>query len=163
ILSTTATQTSVPGSYPLTPGGASAANYAITYQAGSLTVRALPIVALGADAGGSPTVALYNAYAQRFTLQPFGPTFTGGVRVATGEGAMAVGQATSGGTVAVYDPAHGTRTFSPFGGSWTGGVTVAVFADPTIVAGGYLAVGRNSTTAEVRVYRLSDLALVTTV
>src|SRR5207253_4669385 len=61
---------------------------------------------------------------------PF-PGFTGGMTVAAGEGAMAVGMATGGGTVAVYDGANlsRTRTLSPFGASWTGGVTVAVYGD----------------------------------
>ena len=88
---------------------------------------------------------------------PF-PGFTGGMTVAAGEGAMAVGMATGGGTVAVYDGANlsRTRTLSPFGASWTGGVTVAVYGD-------FLAVGKNSGNADVNVYRMSDLSLVTTV
>src|SRR5205807_352263 len=144
---TTAAQTSLPGSYPITPANGVAANYTFTYQPGALTIRALPIVAVGADINASPTVALYNAYGQRFSLQPFGASFPGGVGVATG-----------GGTVAVYDGPNlfRVRTLTPFGPGYTGGVNVAVYSD-------YLAIGRGIGPADVNVYRMSDLAPVTTI
>src|SRR5205823_3852648 len=46
-----------------------------------------PVVAVGADAGGSPTVRVFNAAtgAQLAEIMAYPPSFTGGVRVAVGD------------------------------------------------------------------------------
>src|SRR5262249_30868672 len=89
-LSTTATSASAPGSYPITVGGGSAANYTVALAGGTLTLTSptlvgLPQVAVGAGAGGSPPVTVYNSDGSTaYSVVPF-PGFTGGVRVAMGD------------------------------------------------------------------------------
>lgn len=96
VLTTDATATSPAGTYPITATGATAANYAITFVPGTLTVTAntdpgtpptdpgstqlvgFRQFAAGADVGGG-AVTLYNPdKSVRFTTAPFGADFTGG-------------------------------------------------------------------------------------
>ena len=91
--------------------------------------------AVGAGAGGAPTVNLYQANGTvRQNLTAFDPTFTGGVRVASadfnGDGVddLVVGTGPGVATlVRVLDGATGAELFSiaPFEASFTGGVYVA--------------------------------------
>jgi len=65
-VSTTATSSSAAGTYPITASGAVAANYTLTYVAGTLTVTAAPGMALHvdiADVSPLPTVDALNTNA----------------------------------------------------------------------------------------------------
>ncbi|MDB5312798.1 MAG: carbonic anhydrase [Gemmataceae bacterium] len=104
-------------------------------------VPAVSVVAVGAGAGGPPQVTVYaQATGQLLrTIPAYGPTFTGGVRVATGDltgtGYQDVVTAPGPGggpAVEVFDGTTGQllRSFFAYGASFTGGVNVAV-ADVT--------------------------------
>ena len=66
-LSTTATPSSPPGSYPITVSGASSPNYAITYQAGTFTVLPKP--------NTPPTLTAITPIAGRFQNQNYNLTY----------------------------------------------------------------------------------------
>ena len=55
------------------------------YQGPAYTVLVMPLVAVGTQAGVPAYVALYNSAGQRYTLQPYGDGFTGGVRTAVAD------------------------------------------------------------------------------
>ncbi|OWK46921.1 hypothetical protein FRUB_00620 [Fimbriiglobus ruber] len=142
-LSTTATSTSPPGTYPIQVSGGTAANYTITPQNGTLTLTSpstnllgTQFTAVGADAGGGPVVQLLNQSGTALlTLMAFDPSFTGGVRVATGDfngdGYPDIVAGTGPGVpsqVRIFDGKTGQllETLFPFESTFTGGVFVAV-------------------------------------
>jgi hypothetical protein len=108
------------------------ANARFTY--GNSDPGPLPLVAVGTEAGTPAVVAVYNSGGGRASLQPFGPSFTGGVRVATGDVnddgvsdlivAPGVGGAPM---VKVYSGVNGAllAQFEAYGSTFTGGVFVA--------------------------------------
>ncbi|HET6573645.1 MAG TPA: MBG domain-containing protein [Fimbriiglobus sp.] len=152
-LTTTATQESVVGKYPIfsatTP---TAQNYAVTVVPGTLTVgylrpdeiTAIPsAVAFGSGSGVPAQVNSFQPPSGLFhpTLSPFDPgvafnrSFTGGVRVAaadfTGDGVSEIVLATGPGAptlVTVLDGKTRAEVFrlNPFEASFTGGVFVTV-------------------------------------
>ncbi|OWK42924.1 DUF4347 domain-containing protein [Fimbriiglobus ruber] len=142
-LTTSATNSSPPGTYPIQISGGTAANYALTLTGGTLilTVPGATQIgtsqfAVGTDAGTPGTVTLYNPDQSVVnTLTPFGTGFTGGVRVASadfnGDGTADIVVGTGPGVVTqveVLDGKTGAVLFSvqPFESSFTGGVFVAV-------------------------------------
>ncbi|OWK43117.1 MBG domain-containing protein [Fimbriiglobus ruber] len=164
-VSTTATAASPVGTYPITPVGGEATNYTVTDVPGTLSITltppvspppasppppspptaaaaesalllGIPQIAVGADAGGSPTVQLRAADGTtQWTAMPFPGTFTGGVRTAaadfTAGGPPDVIAGSGPGIsneVVVLDGATGQPvvSFSPFESTFTGGVFVAV-------------------------------------
>jgi len=90
VFTTTATQASLPGLYPVNvtgtfdwtnyTGSANPTYYDPIFQAGTLEIVATPVVAIG-RAG----VVRFTAAGRAFALQPFGRGYTGEVRVATGD------------------------------------------------------------------------------
>lgn len=95
------------------------------------------LYAVGADAGGGPRVTVYNPNGSvKFDFFAYPTTFTGGVRVATGDvtgdgvediiTAPGAGAGT-GGLIKVFDGQTGALSFSfyPFGSTFTGGMSVA--------------------------------------
>src|SRR5581483_311571 len=89
---------------------------------------------VGVGAGGAPVVSVFNADgSQRTTLTPFTPSFTGGVRVTTGDVTGdgvpdVIAAAGPGGApvIQVFDGSTGAlvRSFSAFEDSFTGGLYV---------------------------------------
>jgi hypothetical protein len=72
VLSTTATISSAPGTYPITVSGATAANYVITYTEGALMVRALPVSVSKVEAAFNANmlqVKVYVPAVQKAVLQ----------------------------------------------------------------------------------------------
>src|SRR5688572_16251026 len=102
----------------------------------SLTERVVPAAAhfyaVGQDVGGSSLVQVYHENGQlALTLTPYGPGFTGGARVVTGDGTddIVVAPGPGGGPeVKVYDGATGAvvRNFFAYASNFGGGVNVAV-------------------------------------
>jgi hypothetical protein len=104
------------------------------------TVSPTPVVpakrfAVGSGAGAVATVNVYDAKTNDVisTMTPFGPTYTGGVRVATadftGDGIddLAVATATGAARVMAFDGATGATIadFTPFAATGTGGAFVS--------------------------------------
>ena len=120
--------------------------------------------AVGSDAGRAATVTMFNPNGTvRFAVQPFGSTYTAGVRVATGDvtgdGVPDVVAGTEAGAAraVVIDGRTGAvRPGSVFSNSgYTGLVEVAV-GDVTGDGVADIAIGTNEGTARVRVYRGGD-------
>jgi hypothetical protein len=134
-LSSTATAASLPGAYPIaaSAGSLAAANYDFAYAPGTLTVRALPLLAVGAAAGAAPVVATYNLAGQRYLTQPFAAGFRGGVHVATGD--------LNGDGVAdlVAAAGAGMSTVRVYPGR--GGLPRSFVAFPGLAVGAFVAVG----------------------
>ena len=94
------------------------------------------LYAVGAGAGGSPHVRVFNADgSERFSFYAYAPGFTGGVRVATGDvtgdgvdDIVTAAGAGGGPHVKVFDGTTGAevRSFFAYGAGFTGGVNVAV-------------------------------------
>ncbi|MFN4259034.1 MAG: PKD domain-containing protein [Gemmataceae bacterium] len=106
-----------------------------TIQVNSESVNHVHLFAVGADAGSSPRVQVYNADGSlRFDFLAFHPSFTGGVRVAVGDvngdnvDDIIVGAGAGGGPhVKVFSGVDLTvlANFFAFSPSFTGGVFVA--------------------------------------
>ncbi|MDB5309224.1 MAG: hlyA 3 [Gemmataceae bacterium] len=104
--------------------------------AGRVVPSATHFYAVGQDIGGSAIVRVYNEDGSLArTINPYGPGFTGGVRVATGDvngdgtDDIVVAPGPGGGPeVKVYDGATGTviRDFFAYAPGFQGGVNVAV-------------------------------------
>ena len=140
---TTATAASPAGSYPVTPGGLTADNYAITFVNGTLTVTVAPTVALyavGSGPGGAPLVNVYNPDGSLvLSFDAYDASFRGGVFVAVGDvngdgvPDIITGAGAGGGPhVKVFDGAalmngHVTvlDSFFAYDATFTGGVRVA--------------------------------------
>ncbi len=124
--------------------------------------------AVGSDEGRVGTVTVYNPDGSvRYAAQPFGASYTGGVKVAagdvTGDGVpdVVVGTTTGAGKARVIDGAtHALRPGSVFSSSsYTGLVEVAV-GDVTGDGVADVAVATNEGRVRVRVYRGGDFAKV---
>ena len=125
--------------------------------------------AVGTPAGTVTTVTMFNAdRSVRFTAQPFGPSNTGGARVAvgdvTGDGVADIVAVTLGGTTAQAKVIDGaTETVLP--GSiigittYTGPVSVAV-GDLTGDGVAEITIGTNENGARARVFRGGDYTLL---
>ncbi len=143
-LTTPATTSSPIGTYPITDTGAppTAANYAITFVPGTLTVTrpnggsAVPNdIAAGSGAGLANQVKVYSPNGVfKYSLFPFAPDFAGGIRTAAadfnGDGITDIVAGTGPGVptqVIVFSGADQSVLFSvnPFESSFTGGVYVA--------------------------------------
>ncbi len=73
VCSTTATINSAPGTYPITCGGQTSSNYAITYVPGVLTVTAtVPVLSLTPTALAFSSAINVTSVAQSFTVQNIG-------------------------------------------------------------------------------------------
>jgi len=106
----------------------------------SLSDRVVPSVthffAVGEDIGGSPIVQVFDEKGDSArTITPYDPSFTGGVRVATGDvtgdgidDIVTAAGAGGGPHVKVFDGATGQeiRSFYAYGADFHGGVSVAV-------------------------------------
>ncbi len=122
--------------------------------------------AVGSDAGRVSTVTMYNSDGTvRFTVTPFGTSYTAGVKVATGDVTgdgvpdVVVGTTDGPAKVRVVDGATGRmRSGSVFSSSsYTGLVDVAV-GDVTGDGVADIAIGTNEGRPRARVYRGGDFA-----
>ena len=117
-------------------GGLTATDtFTVTVNPPASALVGAPLFAVGTDAGTAATATLYNAdKSVRFSVTPFGATFTGGVRVAAGDfngngvADLAVGTGPGRATqVVVLDGVTQKLLFTidPFEATFTGGVYVA--------------------------------------
>ncbi len=117
-------------------GGLTATDtFTVTVNPPASALVGVPLFAAGTDAGTVATATLYNAdKSVRFSVTPFGATFTGGVRVAAGDfngdgvADLAVGTGPGRATqVVVLDGVTQKLLFTidPFEATFTGGVYVA--------------------------------------
>jgi hypothetical protein len=98
------------------------------------SVPAAPLVAVGADAGGAPTVEVFDAAGTlQLSFLAYESGFQGGVRVASGvlDGTPVVATAPGPGHVSVVEIWSATTgqlvtRFPAFGGTYTGGLTVSL-------------------------------------
>lgn len=101
---------------------------------GDVTHDGAPDIVVGADAGAGPQVKVFDGAggAEVRSFFAFGPAFSGGVRVASGDvngdgfAEIVAGEGPGGNELAVFDGATGlqTRSFAPFPG-FSGGIFVA--------------------------------------
>jgi hypothetical protein len=99
-----------------------------------LPTQSLAVFAVGAGAGGGPTVRVFSGTAEKFAFSAYAPNFTGGVRVAVGDvngdgvpDIITVPGPGGGPDVHVYDGRTGNliREFFAFGPDFSGGCFVA--------------------------------------
>ena len=93
------------------------------------------LTVVGADAGGTPEVKVYDLDGSlKYDFPAFDAPFQGGVRVAVGDvngdhvDDIIAAMGSAGGAVRVFDGSNGNQLYevTPFGPSFTGGVNVAV-------------------------------------
>ena len=126
--------------------------------------------AVGSSAGAPATITMFNADGTvRFSAQPFGPSYTRGIRVAvgdvTGDDVPDVIAATNGGTTAqvrVVDGSTGAVFSTPLftANGYRGAVSVAV-GDVTGDGIADIAVGTNAGGPHVRMFRGGDFTALT--
>jgi hypothetical protein len=125
------------GAHQITANYTGDANFGPSSGTGTETVRAVPIYAVGADAGGGPEVKVFNALTGQilFDFYAYDPRFMGGVRVAvgdvTGDGIpdiITAPGASGGPDIRVFDGVTGqlVREFMAYNPAFLGGVYVAV-------------------------------------
>ncbi len=122
-------------SYTVSDGQGATATATVTIQVNNVQTPVPGEFAVGSDAGGN-TVRFFNPNGtERYQITPFGPTFTGGIRVASadfnGDGVsdLVVGTGPGRSTqVKIFDGVTKAELFSvdPFEASFTGGVYVSV-------------------------------------
>ena len=136
------------GSFNFTPAAGFSNSTSFTYAPFDGRTQGTPVVvtidvapkvtltAVGADAGGGPEVIVYNADGTtRFAFFAYSPSFTGGVRVATGDitgdgvdDIITVAGPGGGPHISAFDGVTGENLFSFFAydPSFTGGLYLAV-------------------------------------
>jgi hypothetical protein len=104
--STPATAASPVGSYPVSPGGLTSGNYAITFASGTLTVTPAPLSATGVNVSATAGAPLSGAVATFPNADPFGSAASYIALITWGDGNTSAGTISGSGSTLTVSGAH---------------------------------------------------------